>query len=260
MHPCIQIALIAAIACVLSYAQPALAASAEEIYSRDCAHCHTGGIAGAPKLGDREEWSRRIRAGKTMLYRNALEGVPNTAMSARGGHPDLSDTDIRSVVDYMLRTANLDPQGIQAAARYEALGIDDREFIRLDKNFDGYLSAQELEADKVLLANIGRFDENRDGRFSPAEFRKAEATLEAERIAANVDDASLMKDVRAALSKVPGVSLTSTKIEVDHGAVAIIGMVSTAEVARQAYAAIRRIAGIKKIDNRLVSAEMLSFD
>jgi osmotically-inducible protein OsmY len=42
--------------------------------------------------------------------------------------------------------------------------------------------------------------------------------------------------------------------------VVIVGMVSNAGIARQAYSAVKRIPGIKKIDNRLVNAGALSFD
>ena len=106
----------------------------------------------------------------------------------------------------------------------------------------------------------GRFDENRDEKLSPAEFRRAETILELERIAANVDDASLVRAVRAALAKVDGVDIDSTKVEAEHGTVSIVGIVSTVEIVRQAYTAVKRIAGIKKIDNRLVSGEQMGWD
>lgn len=66
--------------------------------------------------------------------------------------------------------------------------------------------------------------------------------------------------VRAALAKVDGVDIDSTKVEAEQGAVSIVGIVSTAEIARQAYAAVKRIAGIKKIDVRLVSGEQMGWD
>lgn len=149
---------------------------------------------------------------------------------------------------------------IKAAKRYDRLGITDRDFIRLDANLDGFLSPQELKNDRVLVAGLKRFDENRDGRLSEVEFRKAEATLERERIAANVDDASLVREVRTALGKVAGIDLESTKVEAEQGVVSIVGIVSTAEIVRQAYAVVKRIPGIKKIDSRLVSGEQMGWD
>jgi cytochrome c5 len=243
-----------------TYLCAAAAVETEEIYTIHCAQCHTPGMAGAPKVGDKAEWTRRIRAGRTLLYRSALEGVPNTAMTARGGQKELSDDQVRAVVDYMVNAAALDPAVLKAAARYEKLKIEDRDFIRLDANYDGFIAPPELTDDPVLAASLGRFDENKDGRLSPAEFRKAEITLEAERAAVNADDESLVRAVRAALERVNGLTVSSTKVEADHGTVAMIGMVSNAEVARRAYIAVKRIPGIKKIDNRLVSVEQLSFD
>jgi hypothetical protein len=56
----------------------------------------------------------------------------------------------------MLAAAALDASVLEAAARYERLGIQDRDFIRLDANFDGFLSRRELADDRVLRANLRR--------------------------------------------------------------------------------------------------------
>jgi cytochrome c5 len=249
----------AAVLCAgLTLSLPSHAATLEENYMRNCAVCHLPGIAGAPKVGDKAEWSRRVRAGIANVYRNALQGVPNTAMMAKGGHDDLSDAEIKAIVDYMLGAAALDDNVLRAAARYDKLGITDRDFIALDANFDGFLSGSEV--DPVLSNNLARFDRNRDGKLSEAEYREAEATLERERAAMDVPDESLAAAVRAALAKVAGVDLKNTKVAAERGVVAMIGVVENAEIARKAYAAVKRINGIKKIDNRLVSSEQMAFD
>jgi cytochrome c5 len=246
--------------CISLSVTPGLAAEVAQTYMRDCAVCHLPGIAGAPKAGDKKEWSRRIRAGFDMLYRNALEGIPNTAMQAKGGQTDLSDELVKAIVDYMVNAATLEPQVMAAARRYDKLGIGDRDFVRFDANYDGFLSPQELTEDPVLVSHLRRFDEDGDGRLSPAEFRRAESTLDAERIAAYADDASLVSAVRTGLGKVPGVDLASTKIEADRGVVSIVGIVSSADIVRRAHAVVKRIPGIKKIDNRLVSGEQIGWD
>jgi cytochrome c5 len=251
--------LLSAAACMLCVGQ-AFAASPANTFARDCAVCHVPGITGAPKLGDKPEWTRRIRAGIGMLYRNAIEGVPYTAMVAKGGHKDISDDEIKAIVDFMVAAAAIDSTVLDAAARYEKLGIVDRDFIRLDGNFDGLLSRQELAGDAVLVAGLGRFDENRDGNLSPAEYRKAEETLERERAAADVDDTTLVRAVRSALAKVQGIDPQAIKVEADRGAVAMMGLVPNAEAVRHAYGLVRRISGIKKIDNRLVSGEHIGWD
>jgi cytochrome c5 len=244
----------------LAVAGGAGAATPAENYMQLCAVCHLPGIAGAPKVGDTAEWARRARPGLTLLYRNALEGIPNTAMMAKGGQTDLSDAEFRAIVDLMLAAARLAPEALAAAARYDKLGITDRDFIRRDANFDGTLTPPELGDDPVLARNFARFDENRDGRLSEAEYRKAEATLERERAAVEVDDATLVAAVRAALAKVKGVDLQYARVEVAGGTVRMTGIVDEAALATRAEDAVKRINGVKKIDNRLVSGHQMGWD
>ena len=59
-----------------------------------------GVAAGAPKLGDKAAWAARIKAGNESLYSSALKG--KNAMPAKGGNASLSDSDVKSVVDYMI--------------------------------------------------------------------------------------------------------------------------------------------------------------
>ena len=80
----------------------ALAASAEETYKSACGVCHDAGVANAPKLGDKVAWESRIKQGKEVLYKSALEGKPGTVMAAKGGFASLSDADVKAVVDLML--------------------------------------------------------------------------------------------------------------------------------------------------------------
>ncbi len=236
------------------------AASTADLYMKNCAVCHLPGIAGAPQVGDKVDWSRRVRPGMTLLYRSAVEGIPNTAMTAKGGHADLTDPEIRAIVDYMLAATALDRDVLAAAARYDKLGITDREFIALDADYDGFLSRAEIASDAMLLVNLKRFDRDRDGKLSAAEYRMAETTLERERASVEIPDDTLSAAVRAALSKVTGVDMANTRIEADRGVIAVIGMVENAEVARRAYSVLKRVNGVKKIDNRLVSAQQLTFD
>ncbi len=236
------------------------AAAPQAVYTEACAHCHTPGISAAPKLGDRGEWSQRIRPGFKLLYQAAIEGVPNTSMAARGGHRELSDADIRAVVDFMIEAAALPQSALAAARRYDALGITDREFVRLDANFDGGLTPAEIKHDRALAAGFARFDRNRDGKLDAAEYRALEIQLEQERAAVNVDDAQLVAAVRAALRALPGFPEKDIKVEAASGAVVLGGVVSGAEEARRAWLATRRIAGIKTLDNRLVSGELLAWD
>ena len=68
-----------------------------------CTACHTAGVAGAPKFGDKAAWAARIKTGKDALYNAALHGL--NAMPAKGGNPALSDADVKAAVDYMVAAA-----------------------------------------------------------------------------------------------------------------------------------------------------------
>lgn len=236
------------------------AASPQAMYGESCAHCHTPGISDAPKLGDRQEWSKRIRPGMKLLYQAAIEGVPNTAMAAKGGHRELSDAEIRAIVDFMVEAAALPRSTLATARRYETLGIGDREFIRLDANFDGGLSPAEIKHDRALAGGFARFDRNRNGKLDFREYQALEAQLEVERAAVRVDDAQLVASIRAALGALPGFPEKEVKVEAVSGAIVLSGVVAKAEDARRAWLAVRRIAGIRTLDNRLVSGELLAWD
>jgi cytochrome c5 len=243
-----------------SLAINASAASAPEIYADHCSICHTAGTGGAPKLGDKAEWALRIRPGMGLLYKAALEGLPNTPMMPKGGHAALADDEIKAVVDFMVAAAKLPASALKAAARYEAYGNTNRDFIRLDKSFDGFLSPRELRDDASLARGFRRFDLNGDGKLSEGEYLKAEDMLEHERGAVDVDDATLVTAIRRALESVTGLAASSVKVEAINGAVKLEAVVANADVARRAYAAIKRLQGIKTIDNRLVSGDLLTFD
>jgi cytochrome c5 len=81
------------------------AATAEETYKTSCSTCHDAGVANAPKLGDKAAWAPRIKLGKDALYKSALQGKPGTAMVAKGGFANLSDADVKGVVDLMMAKA-----------------------------------------------------------------------------------------------------------------------------------------------------------
>ncbi len=86
----------------------------KETYDQVCAVCHSSGIAGAPKFGDKTAWQPRIATGMDALYKAALQGL--NAMPAKGGRPDLPDADIRAAVDYLIKAA----QGTPTAAGTES--------------------------------------------------------------------------------------------------------------------------------------------
>ena len=72
----------------------------EMIYGSVCSVCHTSGAAGAPIPGS-PLMAERAEKGLDMLTQNAMNGL--NAMPPRGGRPDLSDEQIRVIVEYMIQ-------------------------------------------------------------------------------------------------------------------------------------------------------------
>jgi len=71
---------------------------AEMIFTNVCSACHLTGVAGAPRPGS-PEMAVRAEKGLDALMQSATNGL--NAMPARGGRVDLSDEQIRAVIEYM---------------------------------------------------------------------------------------------------------------------------------------------------------------
>ena len=69
-------------------------------YDSACFACHGTGAAGAPIVGNADQWSARIAQGNDTLYSNAING--KGGMPPKGGAMQLSDDEIKAVVDYMV--------------------------------------------------------------------------------------------------------------------------------------------------------------
>lgn len=89
-----------AMAAVLGHGA-AHAQDARRTYDAVCSGCHNTGLIGAPKVGTTADWTPRLQAGVATLYRNAIAGTPK-GMPPKGGRTELSEADIRGLVDYML--------------------------------------------------------------------------------------------------------------------------------------------------------------
>ena len=79
----------------------------EKLFGSVCATCHTAGLMGAPKLGDKADWAPRIAQGKDTLYKHAIVGYQGKSgvMPARGGS-QASDEEVKAAVDYMVSKAS----------------------------------------------------------------------------------------------------------------------------------------------------------
>lgn len=72
----------------------------EMIYGSVCGVCHATGTAGAPIPGS-DLMAERAGKGLDALTQNAINGL--NAMPARGGRADLSDEQVRVIVEYMMQ-------------------------------------------------------------------------------------------------------------------------------------------------------------
>jgi cytochrome c5 len=76
------------------------AVDGKKVYDGVCTACHTAGVAGAPKFGDKAAWAPRIATGMDTLLNVALHG--KGAMPPKGGNPALSEAQIRAAIEYMV--------------------------------------------------------------------------------------------------------------------------------------------------------------
>jgi len=72
----------------------------EKLYNANCKVCHTTDAMGAPAVGDVEAWHEVMAKGNDMVLKNALDGTGG--MPPKGGNMDLSDEDVKSIVDFMI--------------------------------------------------------------------------------------------------------------------------------------------------------------
>lgn len=72
--------------------------SGEEVFKAQCGTCHTAGLVGAPKFGDKAAWAPRIGAGYAALLQSAIKGKNN--MTPQGGGA-FSDYEIGRALVYM---------------------------------------------------------------------------------------------------------------------------------------------------------------
>ena len=80
----------------------AAAGAGEALYKSTCIACHSAGVAGAPKFGDKAAWAPRIKTGLDALVASVIKG--KGAMPPKGGSA-APDSDIRSAVEYMVNAA-----------------------------------------------------------------------------------------------------------------------------------------------------------
>lgn len=92
---------------------PAASGNADQAkanFESKCVACHAANsnIPFSPKLGNKADWEPRIKQGKEVLFKHAIEGFTNPKggmMPAKGGFTDLSDDEVKAIVVYMANEA-----------------------------------------------------------------------------------------------------------------------------------------------------------
>jgi len=78
----------------------AAAAEGQKIYQASCQACHATGVAGAPKLGDKDAWAPRIAKGNDAMLSSVKNGLK--AMPPKGTCMSCSEDELRAAMEYMV--------------------------------------------------------------------------------------------------------------------------------------------------------------
>ena len=73
--------------------------SGEQVVKKVCVSCHETGKGGAPKIGDRAAWAKRVSQGIDVVTDSAIHG--HAGMPARGGMASITDPEMKAAVLYM---------------------------------------------------------------------------------------------------------------------------------------------------------------
>ncbi len=271
----------------------------EDIFEARCGLCHASGAAGAPRIGNRADWEPRVTQGRVALHETALKGKPDTAMKAKGGFRDLSNSDVRAAVDYMLKKAGFDPSKLPppkavVVAKVEApapspppAGVAQT---IAEINPGGLPAAlppkvievakAEAAASTALATDITPTGTELDpgehpGALPPKaiEVAKAEASA-AKAPPVDIDDRTITEAIAEALRREvapPGawiethegaatVGRSGIMVETRMGVVILDGVVENADIMKRAEAIAKAIDGVKRVENKLIPASIVEWD
>jgi len=72
----------------------------QKLYDASCKLCHGNDTMGAPAVGDASAWAAVMKKGMDKVLVNAIKGTGG--MPPKGGNADLSDADIKEIIEYMV--------------------------------------------------------------------------------------------------------------------------------------------------------------
>lgn len=78
-----------------------------ELWSHSCALCHVDGNAGAPRMGNADEWAPRLAKGKAVLLQHTLEGL--NQMPPLGYCMACERSDFVAMIEFMTRGIDAKP-------------------------------------------------------------------------------------------------------------------------------------------------------
>lgn len=220
----------AAIGLLLTHASGA-EPTAESLYKAKCSVCHDGGAGDAPRISDRSAWVARAAQGRASLYARTINGVPNTPMAPKGGFAELSDAQIRTLVDFML-----------AASGHAAAPLGGR-----------HVAAPALAppASAAPVVSPGM-----PGVAASATDAGITAAV-AERLRAALGKPDMRLDLYEGIITIRGLGI---KVDTRDGATTLSGVVQDAGLLAPAESIAGGVPGVKRIINRLISGAMLDFD
>jgi len=96
-----------------SKASAAVERSGKQIVQAQCAKCHQTGMDSAPKIGDRAAWIPHLKQGFEAAVFSAIKG--HGPMPARGGMADLTDSETRAAIVFMVNHGVAPAPGPSAA-------------------------------------------------------------------------------------------------------------------------------------------------
>ena len=79
-------------------------AKGEKQYNESCKLCHSTDKMGAPEIGDVDAWKKVTEKGVEKVIANAINGTGG--MPPKGGNMDLTDEEIKTIVEFMIDSNN----------------------------------------------------------------------------------------------------------------------------------------------------------
>ncbi|MBI4205525.1 MAG: cytochrome c5 family protein [Betaproteobacteria bacterium] len=141
----------------ISGVTPSVERKGKQVVEAKCADCHQTGKDGAPRIGDRQAWIPRLKHGLDFLVRSAIHG--HGSMPPRGGMADLTDSEIRGAIAYMLNPPSA-PEKTAPPAALPKVPASRRRVAGGTEIYLGVVSAQTIraqhpKADKESLMHGG---------------------------------------------------------------------------------------------------------